>query len=34
MIDKSNDKLKKQIKNWWSNHSQDYVDPGKKIIQE
>ena len=30
MIDKSNDKIKKQIKNWWSNHSQDYVDPGKK----
>lgn len=29
-MDEINENLKKKIKLWWSNHSQDYVDPGQK----
>ena len=28
-MDKKNEILKQKVKSWWSNHSQDYVDPGK-----
>ena len=29
-MEETNENLKNKIKLWWSNHSQDYVDPGKK----
>ena len=29
-MNKNSQNLKKSIKSWWSNHSQDYVNPGEE----